>query len=55
MTHDELAELMRRLIDLGEDQSEMSMWYKLYDILSDQEKEQLVINLQKELKELENS
>jgi len=48
-----LEKLIANLVKEGEDKAELSMWLDLYDLLSPEERETLVNNLEKELKDLE--
>lgn len=45
-----LEKLLKELAILGEDQTELNLWSGIYDELSDQEKEDLIANLEKEIK-----
>lgn len=47
-----LEKLIAGLVKEGEDKAELSMWLDLYDLLSPEERETLVNNLEKELKDL---
>jgi len=49
-----LGKLIAELVKAGEDKVELSMWLDLYDLLSQQEREALISNLEKELKDLQN-
>ncbi|MFA6896651.1 MAG: hypothetical protein WC242_05645 [Candidatus Paceibacterota bacterium] len=48
-----LEKLIAELVKAGEDKTELSMWLDLYDLLSPEERETLVNNLEKELKDLQ--
>jgi len=47
-----LEKLIDDLVKEGEDKAELSMWVDLYDLLSPEERETLAVNLEKELKDL---
>jgi hypothetical protein len=49
-----LEKLIAELVKAGEDKIELSMWLDLYDLLSPEEREALISNLEKELKDLQN-
>lgn len=48
-----LEKLISELVKNGEDKEELSMWIDLYDILSPEERETLIGNLEKELRDLQ--
>jgi len=48
-----LEKLIDDLVKEGEDKAELSMWVDLYDLLSPEERETLAVNLEKELKDLQ--
>ena len=48
-----LEKLIADLVKNGEDKEELSMWLDLYDLLFPEERETLVNNLKKELKDLQ--
>ncbi|OGJ09449.1 hypothetical protein A2356_01205 [Candidatus Nomurabacteria bacterium RIFOXYB1_FULL_39_16] len=48
-----LEKLIADLVKNGEDKEELSMWVDLYDLLSPEEREALVHNLEKELGDLQ--
>ena len=52
-TKEYLEKLVADLMKSGEDKEELSMWVDLYDLLSPEERETLVNNLEKELRDLE--
>lgn len=49
-----LEKIITELVKAGEDKEELSMWVELYDVLSPEELETLINNLEKELKDLQS-
>ncbi len=49
-----LKKLTTELVKIGENKEELSMWIDLYDLLSTEERNTLINNLEKELKNLQN-
>lgn len=47
-----LEKLVAELVTLGENQEELSMWIELYDTLSEEERKKIILNLEKESKDL---
>jgi len=47
-----LESLLKELSVLGEDQAELDLWANIYDALNEQEKTELIENLEKEVKGL---
>lgn len=42
--------LLQQLAALGEDQTELDLWADVFNALTDEEKEDLIVNLEKEIK-----
>jgi hypothetical protein len=53
ITKEYLEKLITDLVGAGEEKEELSIWIDLYDILSSEERNKLVHNLEKELKDLQ--
>ncbi len=47
-----LEKLVAKLVQVGESQTELSLWIDLCDILSDEERRKVILNLEKELNDL---
>ncbi len=54
ITKEYLEKLVASLVKNGEEKEELSMWLDLYDVLSPEELEKLINNLEKELKDLQS-
>lgn len=49
----ELAELIARLVAIGENREELAGWEGLFDALTEPERDRLLTNLKQELQKLE--
>jgi hypothetical protein len=49
-----LTKLIDQLVDLGEDRDELEYWNQIYDYLSTESQDALVLNLEQELQVLQN-
>ena len=51
---EKLENIIKKLTDLGEDKQELKFWQEIFDDLKEEEKQNLLNNLEEELKKLEN-
>ena len=49
----ELRDLIKRLVALGEDASELEVWFRMFPHMDDEERLELLRTLQKEAEDLE--
>lgn len=54
MNQEEFDQLIQKLIALGEDKDELGLWQNLFSTLKDEEKMELIKNLEEELKQLQD-
>jgi len=49
-----ISDLVKKLIQLGENETELNFWLKLFPDLEPDEQKKLIKNLEKEVKDLQN-
>jgi len=52
---EKLADLIKRLLNLGEDERELRLWLEIFEDLDSQEQKEILANLEKEAAELEKA
>ncbi len=54
MNQQDFNQLIQKLTDLGEDKNELELWQNLFPDLEEEEKKELIKNLEDELKQLKD-
>ena len=55
MNKQEITQIIGQLVQLGEDQDELSYWLQIYDDLSEEKQAMLYVNLKQELESLQQT